>query len=207
MKPIVVINKIDRPMEREVGEVENEIFDVFASMATSDEQLEYPTLYASGKAGFCAYSLAEARSADRPTNMISLYETIRDTVPPPKILTQPEDILAADEKGKGFSMLVSQMDRLPALGPTVTGKVFSGHVSKGDKIIAKNVEGEVVGNGKVRDVTVVQGVTREPIKRAYAGDVVAVSVTGFVPRWTQTLVSHLKVPSIPCTPIDPPVLS
>jgi len=207
MKPIVVINKVDRPQVREAGEVENDIFDVFANMATSDEQLEYPTLYASGKQGFCARSLEEARSEGRPTNMMSLFETIRDVVPPPTPLKLDDAIVAADEKCRGFSMLVSQMDRLPALGPTVTGKVWSGHLQRGDKIIAKSIDGNVVANGKVKDITVVQGVERTPIKKAEAGDIVAVSVTGFVPKWTQTLTSHAKVPSIPCQPIDPPVIS
>lgn len=207
MKPLVVINKVDRPQARESGEVENEIFDVFAAMATSDEQLDYPTLYASGKQGFCLRSLEEVKSPDRPNNMIALYETIRDHVPPPQPVEVDPAILAVDEKNHGFSMLVSQMDRLPALGPTVTGKVFSGQIQKGEKIWAKSIDGEVVASGKVKDVTVVQGVSRQPIKKARAGDIVSVSVTGFTPRWTQTLVSHNKVPSIGCNPIDPPVIS
>lgn len=207
MRPLVVINKVDRPLSRDPGEVENEIFDLFVSLATSDEQLEYPTLYASGKQGFCATSLEEARSENRPTTMMALYEAIRDTVPPPDPPIIDEAIVAADEKGGGFSMLVSQLDRLPALGPTVTGKVSSGRVQKGDKIIAKDLEGQVVANGKVKDITVVTGVTREPIKKVVAGDIVSVSVTGFTPRWTQTLVSHAKVPIISCSPIDPPVLA
>merc|ERR1719223_513170 len=98
--------------------------------------------------------------------MIALYETIRDTVSPPKVLDVPQEIVDLDEKGKGFSMLVSQLDRLPALGPTVTGKIFSGQLSKGDKVYAKSLDGEMVGTGKVKDITVVQGVTREPIKQA-----------------------------------------
>lgn len=204
MKPIVVINKVDRPQVRAPGEVENDIFDVFANMATDDDQLDYPTLYASGKQGFCARSLEEARSENHPTNLIALFEDIRDTVPPPRRIEVDPAIEANDEKCKGFSMLVSQMDRLPALGPTVTGKVFSGQVSKGDKITAKNLDGEVVATGKVKDITIVQGVTREPMKTAKAGDIVAVSVSGFIPKWTQTLVSHPKVPSIPCLQIDPP---
>lgn len=207
MRPLVVVNKVDRPQVREAGEVENEIFDLVASMATSDEQLDYPTLFASGKAGFCAKTLAEARSPDRPTTMACLFEAIRDHVSPPKVIAAPPEIVEADEKGRGFSMLVSQFDRLPALGPTVTGKIFSGQVAKGDKIICKSSSGEVLGTGKVKDVTIVQGVTRESYKRAFAGDIVAVSVTGFIPRWTNTLVSHVKVPSLPCTPIDPPTVS
>ncbi|CAE7218939.1 bipA [Symbiodinium sp. CCMP2592] len=207
MKPLVVINKVDRPMTRENGEVENDIFDVFANMASTDEQLEYPTLYASGKAGFCARSLEEARSENRPTDMMVLYETIRDVVPPPEPATPDPAILELDEKCKGFSMLVSQLDRLPALGPTVTGKVHSGQIHKGDKISCKSLDGEVVGSGKVREITVVHGVSREPVKMAKAGDIVSVSVTGFTPRWTQTLVSHPKVPPVECQPIDPPVIA
>jgi len=118
-----------------------------------------------------------------------------------------EEIVAADEKCQGFSMLVSQLDRLPALGSTVTGKVFSGRLQKGDKIWAKSIEGEQVASGKVKDITVVQGVTRESIKMAEAGDIVSVSVSGFTPKWTQTLISHAKVPPVPCKPIDPPVIS
>merc|ERR1719468_31840 len=100
--------------------------------------------------------------------MIALFETIRDVVPPPEPLKLDDAVVAADEKCKGFSMLVSQMDRLPALGPTVTGKVFSGQLQKGEKIFAKNLEGEIVASGKVKDITVVQGVTREPIKQVRA---------------------------------------
>jgi len=208
MKAIVVVNKVDRPQVREPGEVENDIFDVFMTNCTDeDNQLDYPTLYASGKKGFCAKTLAEARSEDRPTTMEALFETIRDHIPPPKPPIVEPEILAVDEKCKGFSMLVTQMDRLPGLGPTVTGKVHSGQLQKGEKVYAKNLVGEIVGSGKVKDITIVQGVTREPIKKVEAGDIVSVSVTGFVPKWTQTLVSHAKVPAIHCSPIDPPVIS
>eukprot|EP00933_Yihiella_yeosuensis_P006559 TRINITY_DN111293_c0_g1_i1.p1 TRINITY_DN111293_c0_g1~~TRINITY_DN111293_c0_g1_i1.p1 ORF type:complete len:690 (-),score=136.68 TRINITY_DN111293_c0_g1_i1:231-2300(-) len=207
MRPLVVINKVDRPMAREPGEVENDIFDMFALMAENEDQLDYPTLYASGKAGFCANSLEEARSDNRPTTMQALYEAIRDHVAPPAPIQVAEEIYNADEKCRGFSMLVSQLDRLPALGPTVTGKIVSGHIQKGEKIFAKSLEGEVVSSGKVKDITVMQGITRESMKKAVAGDIVSVSVTGMQPRWTQTLVSHQKVPSVECQPIDPPVIS
>lgn len=207
MQPIVCINKVDRPAQRPPGEVENEIFDLFVGLDASDEQLDYPTLYASGKAGFCAKSLEEALSEDRPNHMIALFEAIAERVPPPRLLEVPPEVEKADEQGQGFSMLVSQFDQLPALGATVTGKVFSGRVKKGDKILSKGLDGNVVAQGKVKDVTVVQGVTRQPAKGASAGDIVSVSVTGFLPRWTQTLVSHKLVDAVPCTPIDPPVLA
>jgi len=207
MKPLVVINKIDRPAIRDPGEVENEIFDIFTSMATSDDQLDYPTLYASGKVGFCVRTLQEAKSETRDNTMSALYEAIRDTVPAPRPVAVDKEIVALDEKNHGFSMLVSQLDRLPGLGPTVTGKIFSGKIQRGDKIFAKGLDGEVLANGKVKEITVVMGIERTKMPMAVAGDVVSVSVTGFMPRWTQTLVSHAKVPSIVCRPIDPPIIS
>lgn len=208
MKPIVVVNKVDRPSQRADGEIENEIFDLFASLNASDDQMDYPTLYASGKSGFAADTLAEALSEDRPTDMMALFKAIVETVPPPSLTPVDPAVLKADEQGKGFSMLVSQLDQLPAIGPTVTGKVFSGRVKKGDKISAKSMDGAVVASGKVKDITVVQGVTRQSNKHgAMPGDIVSVSVTGFMPKWTQTLVSHKDIPAVQCTPIDPPVLS
>mmetsp|Transcript_23684 Transcript_23684/g.52234 ORF Transcript_23684/g.52234 Transcript_23684/m.52234 type:complete len:721 (-) Transcript_23684:63-2225(-) len=207
MRPLVVINKVDRPLTREPGEVENSLFDMITDMSSNEEQLDYPTLYASGKVGFCARSLAEARSDDRPTSMLALFETIRDHVAPPKPREVDSAVVTADEKGKGFSMLVSQLDKLPAIGATVTGKVFSGQVQKGMKIYAKNLQDEVVVSGKVKEVTVVQGISREPVPAGFAGDIVSVSVSGFMPRWTQTLVTHQKVPAIACNPIDPPVVA
>merc|ERR1719191_194276 len=140
--------------------------------------------------------------------MMALFQAIVENVPPPKLRPVEPAILKADEAGQGFSMLVSQLDQMPGLGPTVTGKVCSGRVKKGDKLSAKTMSGEIVGTGKVKDVTVVQGVTRQSNKYgAMPGDIVSVSVVGFMPKWTQTLVSHKDVPAITCSPIDPPVLS
>jgi GTP-binding protein len=209
MKPIVVVNKVDRPSQRADGEIENEIFDLFASLNASDDQMDYPTLYASGKAGYAATTLEKALSEDRPTNMMALFQAIVEAVPPPMLRPVDEKVLKADEQGQGFSMLVSQLDQLPGgLGPTVTGKVMSGKVKKGDKVSAKTMTGEIVGSGKVKDVTVVQGVTRQSNKHgAMPGDIVSVSCAGFTPKWTQTLVSHKDIPAIQCSPIDPPVLS
>lgn len=82
--------------------------------------------------------------------MMALYETIRDTVPAPQPAPADPELAAVDEKNQGFSMLVSQLDRLPALGPTVTGKIHSGRIFKGDKISCKSLENEVVGSGKVK---------------------------------------------------------
>lgn len=208
MKPIVVVNKVDRPNQRADGEIENEIFDLFASLNASDDQMDYPTLYASGKGGYAANTLAEALSEDRPDNMMALFQAIVETVPPPSLAPVDAAVLKADEQGQGFSMLVSQLDQLPGMGPTVTGKVYNGRVKKGDKISAKTMDDKLVGTGKVKDVTVVQGVTRQSIKNGgMPGDIVSVSIVGFQPKWTQTLITHKDTPAIKCAPIDPPVLS
>jgi len=125
-----------------------------------------------GVARGCGAATATLRA--RHSCTIGTRKSIRDTVPPPKPVEVDPGRDAADERSRDFAMLVSRMDWLPALGPTVTGKV---------------------------------GVTREPMKKAMAGDIVSSSVTGFIPKWTQTLASHARVASPHCVPIDPPVIA
>lgn len=194
MKPLVVINKVDKPTRRDPGAVENEIFDLFVSLDATEEQLEYPTLYASAKNGICLRTLDEALSITEP-NVDALFASIEECVPPPPV------------RNGEFSMLVSQLDIIPQLGPTVTGKVYSGKLSRGDKIYAKGTDGTVVGQGKAKEITVVKGLKREKVEVAYSGDIVNVSISGFMPRWTQTLCSSPSVEPVPCIEIDPPVLS
>ena len=105
-------------------------------------------------------------------------------------------------------MLVSQFDNLPQLGPTATGKIATGKLSKGDKIVALNLDGTIAGTGKAKEVTVVKGLERARFEEAVAGDLVSVTCSGFNPRWTQTLCNDAKaVEPIQCTRIDPAVVS
>ncbi|CAD7958168.1 unnamed protein product [Amoebophrya sp. A25] len=194
IRPLVVINKIDKPARRAAGEVENEIFDLFASLDATEEQLDYPTLYASGMHGWCCSNYDEAVTKP-PDNLDALFEAIEAHVLPPKSV--PGE----------FSMLVSQMDVIPQLGPTVTGKVKTGVLRRGDKVHAKSLDNVKLHSGKVKELTVVRGMKREKVDYAVSGDLVSVSVSGFLPRWTQTLCSNpVKVDAIPCLQIDPTVI-
>lgn len=101
IKPLVVINKIDKPGRRGRGEVENEIFDLFVSLDANEDQLDYPTLYASGRDGWCCADYDQAIS-NPPSDLGVLFDTIEQYVRPP--VSTPE---------KPFSMMVSQFDSLP----------------------------------------------------------------------------------------------
>ncbi|CAD7935792.1 unnamed protein product [Amoebophrya sp. A120] len=209
IKPLVVINKVDKPTRRAYGEVENDIFDLFVSLDATEEQLDYPTLYASGKEGWCVASYDEAmqivdagagRSGagavpSEKRNLDALFAAIEQHVPqPPHPSVHPGPHTAVDSTGSStaggnstssaskpppFAMLVSQLDQLPQLGMTVTGKISSGTVQKGDKMDAKNGRNELVGQGgKVKEITVVRGTKREKLDRASQGDIVSLSFAG-----------------------------
>jgi len=200
IKPLVVINKVDKPTRRGPGEVEDEIFDLFCNLDASEEALDYPTLYASGRDGWCCNDYEKAIT-NPPDNLNDLFTAIRDTVKPPESFETQD-----------FSMLVSQLDILPQLGPTITGKVATGVLRKGDKISAMNLdpsEGQFAGHGKAKELTFVRGMTREKVEAAVSGDLVSVSVTGFTPKWTQTICHQgaKNVEPILCTELDPPVIS
>ncbi len=204
IKPLVVINKIDKPTRRAPGEVEDEIFDLFCNLDANEEQLDYPTLYASGRDGWCAADYDEAIT-NPPNNLNALFDAIKDHVSPP--------VSHVEEKDE-MSMLVSQLDILPQLGPTVTGKIATGIIRRGDKISALNLESTgpedaIAGHGRVKELTFVRGMKREKVEAAVSGDLVSVSVTGFVPKWTQTLchTGSKTIEPILCSELDPPVIS
>ena len=94
------------------------------------------------------------------------------------------------------------------LGPTATGKIASGKIAKGDKLTALNLDGSIAGSGKVKELTVVKGLARGRVPEAVSGDLVSITCSGFMPRWTQTLCADPKlVEPIQCTKIDPAVVS
>ena len=103
------------------GGSRNEIFDLFVSLDANEEQLDYPTLYASGRDGWCCRDYDQAIS-NPPTDLSVLFETIEEYVKPP-----------VSPSPKPFTLLVSQFDSLPQLGPTATGKILTGKLARGDK--------------------------------------------------------------------------
>jgi GTP-binding protein len=189
LKPIVVVNKIDRPDAR-APEVLDEVFELFLNLEANDEQLDFPTLYASGRAGY-AGKTDDVREGD----LTPLFQTIVDHVPPP----------ALDPQGE-FKMLATLLDRDNFLGRILTGRIESGTLSINDPIRAMDVNGNVVEEGRVTKLFAFQGLERVPVETARAGDIVAIA--GLVKA---TVSNTIGTPAITeplhAREIDPPTLS
>jgi GTP-binding protein len=191
LRPIVVVNKVDRPNSR-AHEVLDEVFELFLALGASNEQLDFPVLYASGRDGWATTVLEGAQE-----NFAPLFDTIVEHVPPPS---------AADRRDEPFSMLVTMLDSDPFLGRILTGRVESGRLEAGTILKALSLDGTVVERARVSKVLAFRGLRRQPIEEAEAGDIV--SIAGFS---SATVADTLADPdvsaAIPATPIDPPTLS
>ncbi|AXB75809.1 translational GTPase TypA [Novosphingobium sp. P6W] len=189
LKPIVVVNKIDRPDGRH-AEVLDEVFDLFVSLDANDEQLDFPTLYASGRNGYASED-PDAREG----TLTPLFEKIIEHVPAPE----------ADVDGP-FKFLVTLLDRDNFLGRILTGKVQSGTVKLNDQIRALDSEGNVVETGRASKLLAFHGLDRVPVESAKAGDII--SIAGLT---SATVANTIADPSVSeplqAQPIDPPTLS
>lgn len=189
LRPIVVINKVDRPDAR-ASEVHNEVFDLFALLEASDEQLDFPTLYASGRSGWA--SLENVTSGE---DLTPLFETIVNHVPSPDV-----DVDAP------FSFLATTLDSDPYLGRILTGKIYSGKASINMPVKALDIDGKVVENGRLTKLLAFKGVERIPLEEAQAGDIVAIA--GLSETTVGNTLCALDVENpIPSLPIDPPTIS
>ena len=189
LKPIVVVNKIDRQDER-TQEVLDEVFDLFVSLEANDEQLEFPVLYASGRNGY-----ASDDPLAREGTLTPLFQTIVDHVPAP----------SADPDGP-FKFLVTLLDRDNFLGRILTGLVFSGSVKTNQAIHALDNDGKIVETGRASKIMSFRGLERVPTDEAVAGDII--SIAGLT---TATVSNTICDPSVTeplhAQPIDPPTLS
>ncbi len=191
LRPIVVVNKVDRPNAR-AHEVLDEVFELFLALGASNEQLDFPVLYASGRDGWATAVLEGARE-----NFAPLFDTIVEHVPAPS---------AADRRDEPFSMLVTMLDSDPFLGRILTGRVESGRLEAGTILKAISLDGTVVERARVSKVLAFRGLRRQPIDEAEAGDIV--SIAGFSSATVaDTLADPDVAAAIPATPIDPPTLS
>jgi len=189
LKPIVVVNKVDRPDER-IQEVLDEVFDLFVTLDASDEQLDFPVLYASGRNGY-----ANVDHHAREGTLKPLFQKIVDHVPPP----------SADPDGP-FKFLVTLLDRDNFLGRVLTGLVFSGSIKTNQQIHSLDNDGKIVETGRASKLMTFRGLERVPTDEAQAGDII--SIAGL----TNTTVSNtICDPSVTdplhAQPIDPPTLS
>jgi GTP-binding protein len=158
LKPIVVVNKIDRPDGRP-QEVLDEVFDLFVSLDANDEQLEFPVLYASGRNGY-----AGTDETVREGNLLPLFEKIVSHVPAPSL----------DTEGP-FSFLATLLDRDNFMGRVLTGRVQSGTIKLNQPIHALDRDGKVLEVGRASKILSFRGLERVPVEEARAGDIIALA--------------------------------
>jgi GTP-binding protein len=189
LKPIVVINKVDRSDARPT-EVANAVFDLFAALDATEEQLDFPILYGSAKQGWMAADAAGPK--DR--GMAPLFDLVVRHVPPPQIEDGP------------LRMLGTILEANPYLGRVVTGRITSGSVRANQLIKVLDRNGEVVEEDRVTKVLAFRGLERAPIEEGFAGDIVAIAG---LPEATvsHTLCAPEVTEPLPAQPIDPPTLT
>jgi GTP-binding protein len=187
LKPIACINKIDRPDERH-NEVVNEVFDLFAALDASDEQLDFPIIYGSAKQGWMANTPSGPRE-----DMAALFDLVVKHVPPPMV-----------EEG-AFRMLVTTIEANPFLGRVLTGRIRAGSVRANQTVKALSRDGKTIEQGRISKVLAFRGLERVPVEEGSAGDIVALS--GLTAATVaDTICDPLVTVPIAAQPIDPPTL-
>lgn len=189
IKPIVLINKVDRSDAR-ADEVLNEVFDLFAALDATDEQLDFTTIYASGRNGWA--SLDQNVKTD---SLKDLFDTIIKEVPSPNV--------AEDAP---FSMLVSLIESDPYLGRILTGKVYSGKIKVNSSVKTLRHGSGQVETGRLTKLFLFRGIERIPVEEVEAGDIVAIA--GLVDTTVADTIASPEV-QIPleALPIDPPTMA
>ncbi|MDZ4790656.1 MAG: translational GTPase TypA [Hyphomicrobiales bacterium] len=188
LKPIVAINKIDKPEERH-EEVLNEVFDLFANLDASEEQLEFSVLYGSAKQGWMALSPKGPQDGMAP-----LFDMVLDLVPEPDVIEG------------SFRLLATTIDADPFLGRILTGRVTSGTVKAGMAVKALARDGKIIEQGRISKVLGFRGLERLPIDEGQPGDIVAIA--GMTKATVaDTICSPEITEALPAQPIDPPTLT
>ena len=189
LKPIVVINKVDRSDARPV-EVVNEVFDLFAALDATDEQLDFPILYGSAKEGWMATSL----EGSHDDGMKPLFDLIVRHVKQPTVEEGP------------FRLLGTILEANPYLGRIVTGRITSGSAKPNQAVKVLDYDGKLVETGRITKVLAFRGLERVPVEEAEAGDIVAIAG---LPEATvaHTICDPSVDTPIHAQPIDPPTLA
>jgi GTP-binding protein len=190
LKPIVVVNKVDRPDARP-HEVLDEVFDLFLSLEATESQLDFPIIYASGRNGWATKDLDQTKD-----DLKDLFDTIVSHIPAP----------VADATAP-FSMLVTTLEYDPYLGRVLTGRVHSGVLKPNIAVKAMTHDGQTREMGRISKILAFRGLERVAIERAEAGDIIAIA--GLVKTTVaDTIVeSQSALEPLPAQPIDPPTLA
>ncbi len=190
LKPIVVINKIDKRDAR-VDEVLHKTYDLFLDLATTEDQLEFPVYYAIGREGKAWKEMPADPSAD--ADLTDIFEAIIEHIPAP----------AGDETGP-FQMLVSALDWDSYQGKYAIGRIYRGSVKPGSTLSLLNPDG-TIGSGRVDRVYVSQGLSRVEVPEAFAGDIV--SLTGLKEAGISATITDPACPeALPAIAIEEPTL-
>jgi GTP-binding protein len=191
LKPIVVINKIDKPGAR-LGEVEHELGDLFLELATHEDQLHYPIYYAIGREGKAWDSVPTDTSA--AADLTPVFEAILRDIPAPDV--------SADE---GLQLLVTALDWDSYQGKYSIGRIQRGHLEPGQTVVLATPEG-TLGRGKIDKLLTFRGLGRVETQAASAGEIVA--VTGLGDAHIGETITDPEVPAaLPTIELEPPALS
>ncbi|MGZ5836533.1 MAG: translational GTPase TypA [Xanthobacteraceae bacterium] len=189
LKPIVVINKVDRSDARPT-QVINEVFDLFAALDASEEQLDFPILYGSAKEGWMNVS----PEGPKDQGLKPLFDLIVSHVPPPTVEEGP------------FRLLGTILEANPYLGRIVTGRITSGTVVPNQMVKVLDHDGKLIEQGRVSKVLAFRGLERLALDEASAGDIVSIAGLPNATVAMSIVDPEVDVP-LPAQPIDPPTLS
>jgi GTP-binding protein len=191
LRPILCLNKVDRP-HADPDRVLNDVFDLFAAMGATDEQLDFPHIYASGKNGWATLDMAKPND-----NLAPLFDLIVRHVPEPAVVAN---------KDKPFQILSVLIENDPFLGRLLTGRIQSGKATPGMAIHALGLDGKEIERGRITKVLAFRGLKRQPIDDAEAGDIVAIAGLSKA-TVADTLCAMDVTEALPAQPIDPPTIS
>ncbi len=188
LKPIVVINKIDRQDARP-QEVVNEIFDLFIDLDASDDQINFPIIYAISRDG-----IAKAQLEDESNDLRPLFDEILRTIPPPPA-----------REAENLQMLVTNIDYNEYVGRLAIGRIYGGSVSAGGMVSICKLSGEMQKT-KITQLYTFEGLKQTPIERAAAGEIIALAGTEGI-EIGETISSELNPEPLPTIQIDEPTIS
>ncbi|MDA7598478.1 translational GTPase TypA [Alphaproteobacteria bacterium] len=189
LRPIVIINKIDRSDGRP-EEVVDEVFDLFVALDANEEQLDFPILYASGRDGWCVEELDDPRD-----NLHPLLDRILDHVAAPKVDAEAP-----------FAMLATLLDSDPYLGRCLVGRVIQGTATVNAQVRAIDLNGDLVEAGRLTKLLRFEGTQRVVVDEVAAGDIICVAGLAKASVSDTIGAPEITVP-IKSTPIDPPTMS
>ncbi len=189
LKPMVVINKIDRNDARP-HQVHDEIFDLFAALDASEEQLDFPTLFAVGREGWAVEKLGE-----KGTDLKPLFDLIIRHVPAPKV-----------DPDSPFRLRATILEANPFLGRILTGRIENGTVRANMAIKSLTRDGQLIETGRITKVLAFRGIERVAVEEATAGDIVALAGLSKT-TVADTICDPVVVEALPAQPIDPPTIA